>query len=166
MSVFIHICYTAVYQLIIAVFLHTFLVYYQRNIKMVKFFLLVSAFLFGMPPMQKTSVLQGTILIKQQCKIINHGYYFFCVFNTDNETITEYRFSYSLNMEEKTYVVGLNGIDTIKIESLPKNYFDGFCNSENYKGSKSFLIFHPSFLKWNNMQKLHFFIQQSNNKKR
>ena len=67
-------------------------------------------------------------------------------------------------MRERTYVVGINGTDTIKIESLPKDYFDSFCNSENYKGSETFLIFHPNFLKWNNAQKLDFFIQQSRKK--
>ncbi len=129
---------------------------------MKKTFLFTIVFLFGTVTLLKANI-QDSVLIKHQCKIIEHGYFIFCTFD-DDKTIIKNTFSYSLDLKKQTYVVKHNGGDTIKTDSITKDYIEDFLNSEEYKGNKSFLIFHPEFLKWNNAQKLDFFIQESMNK--
>ena len=128
---------------------------------MKKAFLFTTVFLFGTVTLLKANM-QDSVLIKHQCKIIEHGYFIFCSF--DDKTIIKNTFSYSLDLKKRTYVVKHNGNDTVKTASITKDYIDGFLSSEEYKGNKSFLIFHPEFLKWNNAQKLDFLIQKSNYK--
>lgn len=45
---------------------------------------------------------QETILIKHNCKIINHGYFTFCTID-DNQTIEEVTFMYSV-VDLQTYL--------------------------------------------------------------
>ncbi len=143
---------------------------------MKKTFLLILTFIFGMvalikPNMQASIIIeaniQDSILIKHSCKIIEHGFFTFYTFD-DDKTIIKNVFGYSLNLKKQTFVVSLIESDTIKKGSKFKNGIDGLNTSEEWNKKrvgtaveKYFLLFHPDFLKWNNAQKLDFFIRKS-----
>lgn len=120
--------------------------------------------IIGFAPLIKANM-QDSILIKHDCKIIEHGYFIFCTIN-DNKTINKTTFSYSLNIKKQTFVVRFIQSDTILIDA--KNKLDEFYGSDTWNKKrvgtsfeKYFLLFNPDFLKWNNLEKLHFFINAS-----
>lgn len=134
---------------------------------MKKTFLFTIVFIFGTVSLIKANK-QDSILIKHECKIIEHGFFTFYTIN-DDKTIVKNVFAYSLNLKKQTCSVSLIKSDTIKVDPMAKNYIDGFYKSEEWNKKrigtsveKYFLLFHPEFLKWNNAQKLDFFIQTGN----
>ncbi len=129
-----------------------------------KTFLLTLVFILGTASLIKANM-QDSVLIKHDCKVIEHGFFSFYTFD-DDKTIIKNVFSYSLNLKKQTSVVTFIESDTIKVDSMAKNSTDVFFNSEEWNKKrigtsveKYFLLFHPEFLKWNNAQKLDFFIQ-------
>jgi hypothetical protein len=131
---------------------------------MKKTFLLTLVFILGTASLIKANM-QDSVLIKHDCKVIEHGFFSFYTFD-DDKTIIKNVFSYSLNLKKQTSVVTFIESDTIKVDSMAKNITDGFFNSEEWNKKRTgtsvekyFLLFHPEFLKWNNVQKLDFFIQ-------
>lgn len=136
---------------------------------MKKTLLFTFVFIFGTTSLIKANM-RDSVLINHRCKIIEHGFYTFYTIN-DDKTIVKNVFAYSLNLKKKTYSVSLIKNETIKIDSMAKNYFDGFYESEEWNKKRIgtsvenyFLLFHPEFLKWNNAQKLDFFIQTGKKK--
>ncbi|MCF8218304.1 MAG: hypothetical protein K9J21_04925 [Bacteroidales bacterium] len=131
---------------------------------MKKTFLLTFVFILGTASLIKANM-QDSVLIKHDCKIIEHGFFSFYTFD-DDKAIIKNVFSYSLNLKKQTSVVTFIESDTIKVDSMAKNSTEGFYNSKEWNKKrigtsveKYFLLFHPEFLKWNNAQKLDFFIQ-------
>lgn len=126
--------------------------------------LLTLMLIFGTASLTKASM-QDSVLIKHDCKVIEHGFFTFYTFD-DDITIIKNIFSYSLNLKKQTSVVSLIESETIKVDSMAKNDIDEFYKSEEWNKKrigtsveKYFLLFHQEFLKWNNAQKLDFFIQ-------
>lgn len=126
--------------------------------------LLTLMLIFGTASLTKASM-QDSVLIKHDCKVIEHGFFTFYTFD-DDITIIKNIFSYSLNLKKQTSVVSLIESEAIKVDSMAKNYIDGFYKSEEWNKKrigtsveKHLLLFHQEFLKWNNAQKLDFFIQ-------
>lgn len=126
--------------------------------------LLTLVFIFGTAYLTKASM-QDSVLIKHDCKVIEHGFFTFYTFD-DDITIIKNIFSYSLNLKKQTSVVSLIESETIKVDSMAKNDIDEFYKSEEWNKKrigtsvkKYLLLFHQEFLKWNNAQKLDFFIQ-------
>jgi hypothetical protein len=138
----------------------------QQNIKkMKKAILFTLVIIFGTVLLIKASN-QDSVLIKHDCKVIEHGYFTFLTINND-KTKVKYVFAYSLNLKKQTFSVALLERDIIKIDSIANNNIDGFYKSEEWNKKrietsveKYFLLFHPEFLKWNNAQKLDLFIQK------
>lgn len=126
--------------------------------------LLTLMLIFGTASLTKASM-QDSVLIKHDCKVIEHGFFTFYTFD-DDITIIKNIFSYSLNLKKQTSVVSLIESEAIKVDSMAKNDIDGFYKSEEWNKKrigtsveKHLLLFHQEFLKWNNAQKLDFFIQ-------
>lgn len=126
--------------------------------------LLTLMLIFGTAYLTKASM-QDSVLIKHDCKVIEHGFFTFYTFD-DDITIIKNIFSYSLNLKKQTSVVSLIESETIKVDSMAKNDIDEFYKSEEWNKKrietsveKYFLLFHQEFLKWSNAQKLDFFIQ-------
>jgi hypothetical protein len=131
---------------------------------MKKTLLLTLVLLFGTVSLIKANM-QDSILIKHDCKIIEHGFFTFYTIN-DDKTINKNGFSYSLNLKKQTSVVTFIESDTVKADSMAENGLDGFYSSEEWNKKrvgtsveKYFLLFHPEFLRWDNAEKLDFFIQ-------
>lgn len=138
--------------------------YQQDTLKMKKASLLTLMLIFGTASLTKASM-QDSVLIKHDCKVIEHGFFTFYTFD-DDITIIKNIFSYSLNLKKQTSVVSLIESEAIKVDSMAKNDIDGFYKSEEWNKKrigtsveKYLLLFHQEFLKWNNAQKLDFFIQ-------
>lgn len=138
--------------------------YQQDTKKMKKAFLFTLVFIFGTASLLKANM-QDSVLIKHDCKVVEHGFFTFYTYDGD-KTIIKNIFSYSLNLKKQTSVVTFIESETVKIDLMAKNYIDGFYKSEEWNKKrigtsveKYFLLFHPEFLKWNNAQKLDFFIQ-------
>ncbi len=108
--------------------------------------------------------MQDSILIKHSCKIVEHGFFTFYTFD-GNDSIIKNVFGYSLNLKKQTFVVAFLESDTIQTDSMDINacYKGEEWNKKRIGTSveKYFLLFHPDFLKWNNAQKLDFFIRSS-----
>lgn len=131
---------------------------------MKKIIFLIHILIIGTVPLIKANM-QDSILIKHRCKIIDHGFFTFCTIN-DNETIKKITFSYSLNLKKQAFAVGFVESDTISIDAISKNELKEFRESDSWNKKlngtsveKYFLLFHPDFLKWNNSEKLDFFMR-------
>ena len=125
---------------------------------MVAIFLFVQVSLFG-----TIQMVQESVFIKHNSKIVEHGYFTFC--SIDGETIEETTFSYSLNLKKQTFAVSLVGSDSTSLDDKGRNYLSQFGDSEDWDRGrigtsveKYFLVFDPNFLRWNNSEKLSFFL--------
>jgi hypothetical protein len=114
---------------------------------------------------------QETILIKHNCKIINHGYFTFCTID-DNQTIEEVTFMYSVDIEKKSYTTSLMSKDTLYINDVGKKYLRDYSESDVWNRKrigtsveKYYMIFHKDFLTWSNLEKLDFFTRVSKKEK-
>jgi len=106
-----------------------------------------------------------SILISHNCKIIEHGYFSFIIF-IDKESINKKTFSYSIDLNNDTFILYLIDDKIINRNNLKKNDLYNFESSDDWnikRNKKSvekyFLTFHQDFLKWNNKKKLDFFTQ-------
>ena len=122
--------------------------------------------MFGIVPLLKANM-QDSTLIKHSCKIIDHGFFTFYTVSSNNTTY-KHVFSYSLDLKKNTFSVSLLERDTIKANEMTKNETKGFDQSDVWNKKrigtsveKYFLLFHPDFLKWENTQKLEFFVRTS-----
>src|SRR5690554_248813 len=97
---------------------------------MKKTLLLTLVLLFGTVSLIKANM-QDSILIKHDCKIIEHGFFTFYTIN-DDKTINKNGFSYSLNLKKQTSVVTFIESDTVKADSMAENGLDGFYSSEEW----------------------------------
>jgi len=128
-----------------------------------KVILLTLVLILGTVSLLKANI-QDSILIRHDCKIIEHG--FFTFYTIKDDTTIRNTFSYSLNLKKQTSVVTFIESDTIKADSKVKNELDRFYSSEEWNKKlvgtsveKYFLLFHPDFLRWSNAQKFDFFMQ-------
>lgn len=134
-----------------------------------KIILLINILTIGTAALLKANN-EEPILLKQSCKIFNHGFFIFCT-KIDHKTINRTTFSYSLNLRKQLFAVGFVERDTISIDAISKSELHQFSNSDQWniqrigtKLEKYYLIFHQDFLKWNNSEKLNFFVQVCENK--
>lgn len=131
---------------------------------MKKKFLFTLVLTFGIVSLLKANV-QDSTLIKHSCKIIEHGFFTFYTVSSNN-TNYKHVFSYSLDLKKNTFSVSFLESDTIKANEMTKNEIKGFYQSDVWNKKrigtsveKYFLVFHPDFLRWDNTQKLDFFVQ-------
>jgi len=126
-----------------------------------KKFSLISLFIFVTVTLTKANM-QDSILIHLQCKIIEHGYFTFCKIN-NNGTINKITFGYSINLKKQTFAIDLVKSDTLLADKVD---LYGFYKSDAWNQKiiessveKYYLVIHQDFLKWNNSQKLDYFMQ-------
>jgi hypothetical protein len=131
-----------------------------------KLLFLVSVVIMGTAYMPSGNC-QESVFIKHNCKIIDHGYFTFCSV-TDNQTINEATFSYSIDFKKKSYAIMLLSEDTLPMNTSNKTYLNDFSGSDVWNQKrlgtsveKYFLVFHKDFLSWSNSEKLDFFMQAS-----
>ena len=134
---------------------------------MVAIFLFIQIFLFGTID-SSGKMIQESVLIKHNSKIIDHGYFIFC--SIEGDMINETTFSYSLNLEKQTFTVTLVGSEIMSLDAKGENYTSQFNDSEDWNRErigtpieKYFLVFDPGFLVWNNLEKLNFFLRVCKN---
>ena len=95
---------------------------------MAKFLLFVSVVIMGITYSQETKC-QESVFIKHNYKIINHGMFSFYTVD-DNQTVSKVIFSYSLDLKKKSFVIGVESKDTLCINTVAKNYLEGYCESD------------------------------------
>ena len=129
---------------------------------MTAIFLFMQVSLFGTIQLPE-KMAQESVFIKHSSKIVDHGYFTFC--SIEGDTIEETIFSYSLNLKKQTFAVSLVDSDSASLDKKGRNYLSHFSNSEDWNRErvgtsveKYFLIFDSDFLRWNNSEKMSFFL--------
>ncbi|MEO9964357.1 MAG: hypothetical protein ABJF11_01130 [Reichenbachiella sp.] len=132
-----------------------------------KFIAFACVMVIGITNSQERQV-HESLLIKHNFKVIDNGFFVFCE-SSENDGISETTFSYSINLKKKNFNVVL--LESKSLTTISDSYLVEFDNSINWNQKRTgsyqeryFLVFDSAFIKWNNSEKLRFFLNESKKK--